>query len=40
VVRKKLGLTLASEKTDGSRVYRIAGPGPIVNEATAVQPSA
>jgi hypothetical protein len=24
VVRKKLGLTLASEKTDGGRVYRIA----------------
>src|SRR3954462_4270188 len=25
VVRKKLGLTLQSEKTDGERVYRIAG---------------
>ena len=25
VVRKKLGLTLASEKTDGERVYRITG---------------
>ena len=25
VVRKKLGLNLASEKTDGGRVYRIAG---------------
>src|SRR6266436_8537521 len=25
VVRKKLGLTLLSEKTDGERVYRIAG---------------
>ena len=25
VVRKKLGLTLLSEKTDGARVYRIAG---------------
>ena len=25
VVRKKLGLKLASEKTDGGRVYRIAG---------------
>jgi Protein of unknown function (DUF3489) len=27
VVRKKLGLALASEKTDGGRVYRIAGDG-------------
>ena len=28
VVRKKLGLTLLSEKTDGVRIYRIAsGPG-------------
>jgi len=25
VVRKKLGLTLASEKTEGGRIYRIAG---------------
>ena len=25
VVRKKLGLRLASEKTDGERVYRIIG---------------
>ena len=25
VVRKKLGLTLQSEKTDGTRFYRIAG---------------
>jgi hypothetical protein len=25
VVRKKLGLTLQSEKTDGERVYRIVG---------------
>ena len=40
VVRKKLGLNLASEKTDDGRVYRIAGPGPIATEATAVQPSA
>lgn len=40
VVRKKLGLKLASEKTDGGRVYRIAGggkPGAIAPEA---QPSA
>jgi hypothetical protein len=27
VVRKKLGLKLASEQTDGGRVYRIAGSG-------------
>jgi hypothetical protein len=25
VVRKKLGLTLLSEKTDGERVYRVTG---------------
>jgi Protein of unknown function (DUF3489) len=25
VVRKKLGLTLVSEKTDGERVYRVTG---------------
>ena len=37
---QKLGLSLASEKTDDGRVYRIAGPGPIATEATAVQPSA
>ena len=42
VVRKKLGLKLASEKTDGGRVYRIAGgkPDAIAPEATAAQPSA
>jgi hypothetical protein len=40
VVRKKLGLTLASEKTDGGRVYRIAGAGVIDPDATAAQPSA
>lgn len=26
VVRKKLGLNLQSEKTDGERIYRIVGP--------------
>jgi hypothetical protein len=26
VVRKKLGLTLQSEKTDGERVYRVIEP--------------
>jgi hypothetical protein len=42
VVRKKLGLKLASEKTDGGRVYRIAGdgkPGAIEPDTTAAQPS-
>jgi hypothetical protein len=34
VVRKKLGLKLVSEKTDGPRVYRIADRNP------AAQPSA
>jgi hypothetical protein len=43
VVRKKLGLKLASEKTDGGRVYRIAGaarPGAIEPDSPAAQPSA
>jgi len=42
VVRKKLGLKLASKKTDGDRVYRIAGgePGAIEPETSAAQPSA
>ena len=34
VVRKKLGLNLLSEKTDGERVYRIAG-GPVRAESAA-----
>jgi len=34
VVRKKLGLTLLSEKTDGERVYRIAG-GPAGTKSAA-----
>jgi hypothetical protein len=38
VVRKKLGLKLASEKTDGERVYRIVG-GNKGSESTAA-PSA
>ena len=29
VVRKKLGLTLTSEKTDGERIYRVAVERPI-----------
>jgi hypothetical protein len=43
VVRKKLGLKLASEKTDGGRVYRIAAGGTrgaIEPDTTAAQPSA
>jgi hypothetical protein len=42
VVRKKLGLKLASEKTDGGRVYRIAGgkPAAIEPDTTVAQPSA
>ena len=40
VVRKKLGLTLASEKTDGGRVYRITGVGSIDPDFTAAQLSA
>ena len=41
VVRKKLGLKLASEQTDRGRVYRIAGgkPGAIEPDTTAAQPS-
>ena len=34
VVRKKLGLTLDSEKTDGERVYRVIGA------STSAQPQA
>src|SRR3954452_9990774 len=34
VVRKRLGLTLKSEKTDGKRFYRIAG-GPVRQESAA-----
>jgi len=34
VVRKKLGLNLQSEKTDGERVYRIAG-GPAGTKSAA-----
>jgi hypothetical protein len=43
VVRKKLGLKLASEKTDGGRVYRIAAggkSGAIEPDTSAAQPSA
>ena len=42
VVRKKLGLKLASEKTDSGRVYRITGgkPAAIEPDTIAAQPSA
>jgi hypothetical protein len=42
VVRKKLGLKLACEKTDSGRVYRIAGgkPAAIEPDSPAAQPSA
>jgi uncharacterized protein DUF3489 len=41
VVRKKLGLKLASEKTDGERVYRVAAGKTAASEpATAAQPRA
>jgi hypothetical protein len=29
VVKKKLGLTLASDKVDGERIYRITKPGQV-----------
>ena len=41
VVRKKLGLKLASEKADGARIYRIAaGKTPASEPAAAAQPRA
>ena len=42
VVRKKLGLKMSSEKTDGDRVYRINGDTPAANKSgiVAAQPSA
>jgi hypothetical protein len=36
VVRKKLGLKMSSEKTDGDRVYRITGDKPAANESGSV----
>ena len=38
VVRKKLGLTLQSEKTDGERVYRVIGDS--AEASTSAQPQA
>jgi hypothetical protein len=41
VVRKKLGLTLESEKTDGERVYRVTGePDEGAEASTSAQPQA
>ena len=41
VVRKKLGLTLHSEKTDGERVYRVIGrPDEDAEASTSAQPQA
>jgi hypothetical protein len=40
VVRKRLGLALASEKTDVGRVYRIAGAGSADRATPAAQLSA
>jgi len=40
VVRKKLGLTLQSEKTDGERVYRVDKPDAGAEASTSAQASA
>ena len=41
VVRKKLGLMLHSEKTDGERVYRVTGnPDEAAEASTSAQPRA
>jgi hypothetical protein len=41
VVRKKLGLTLQSEKADGERVYRVTGkPDEGTEASTSAQPEA
>jgi hypothetical protein len=43
VVRKKLGLTLTSEKIDGERIYRVAAGKPTkskLNPSIPVQPAA
>jgi hypothetical protein len=38
VVRKKLGLTLTSEKVDGERIYRVAAGKPPKSKAAANSP--
>ena len=40
VVRKKLGLTLQSEKTDGERVYRVIDNADGAEASTSAQPQA
>jgi hypothetical protein len=43
VVRKKLGLTLSSEKIDGERVYRVKAGKPAkakLRDASTAQPAA
>jgi hypothetical protein len=41
VVRKKLGLTLMSDKTDGERIYRMAaGKPPTPNQNIPAPPAA
>jgi hypothetical protein len=40
VVRKKLGLTLASEKADGERIYRVAAGKPIKSQSKPSIPTA
>jgi uncharacterized protein DUF3489 len=39
VVRKKLGLTLQSDRTDGERVYRVIGSD-VAEASTSAQPQA
>ena len=40
VVRKKLGLTLQSDKTEGERVYRVIRTGEGAKASTSAQPQA
>jgi hypothetical protein len=40
VVRKKLGLTLQSDKTEGERVYRVIRTGEGAKTSTGAQPQA
>jgi hypothetical protein len=40
VVRKKLGLTLQSDQTEGERVYRVIRTGEGTKVSTSAQPQA